>query len=426
MSGMNPFSMGKCGNFNVYHITWLYTQTINNIRASDRPFPEKMALIRKLEENMAKIPAQVGLLPQRELPAAYVDGYPLFLDYVEFLDRLDDPEFRKRIHCPIDFGNMDVAMFHSAGWFDETHEGILDNYEAATKLGKTNKMKNGQKLVIGPWVHGGSMSDNLDGVSFGELGGGYAYGMTELIYRWFDYWLKGIDNGIMDEPKVDLFVMGANRWRKEAEWPIARTVYTDFYLSEGGKLSSSPGADGTDAYVYNPLDPAPSEGSDQSGARVIRDRSSLCARDDVLVYRTEPMTAETEITGRLKLKLFASTNVPDTDFICNFSIVTPEDKIYGLSHGIMRARYRHSVTKAEFLNPDEIYDFTIDMGSTSYLFPVGSRMQLDITSSSFPSVDLNLNTTDHPGAGRIPAIAHTKVHFGGIKASKLILPVLPN
>lgn len=433
MSGLYPFSVGKTCTMNTYHLMWLYFQALGKLEASEEPEDKKLLIIEKLKKNLEQLPEMLQHLPLREIPAAYVEEVPLFKDFVELLDNIDNPEFKKRIHNPLDFSNMDVAMLHGAGWYDTAHEGVVDNYEEALRVAATDRMKKGQKLILGPWVHGGDFNNVIDHVNFGEHASGDAFGMTQKVHDWFDYWLKGNNNGIMEEPPVDIFVLGINQWRKENEWPLHRTQYTDYYLHSNGSANTlngdgslsvlQPKEEKEDQYTYNPGEPTPSLSQDYSGARIIQDLSELEKREDVLVYQTEVLPYEVEVTGHILLKLFISTDVVDTDFVCKLIDIYPDGKRYAVSSGVLRARYRNSL-RPEFLKEGEVYELTVDMGTTSNVFFKDHRIGLEIASSSFPNIDRNLNTGARIGAGTDYIIAHHKIHHNNQYASKLVLPII--
>lgn len=201
-------------------------------------------------------------------------------------------------------------------------------------------MRKGQKLLIGPWPQAISRSSITGEIDFGPsaivdtLEGLSGHNVPEdLAFRWFDYWLKGIDNGIMNEPPIRIFVMGENVWRNENEWPLNRTQFTNYYLHSGGKANSLDG-DGTlnnvppagtepvDAFVYNPDTPVPTRGGNYSysfpGGKFStsgpHDQRPNERRDDVLVYTGEPLKEDLEVTGPLTCELFVSSSAPDTDF----------------------------------------------------------------------------------------------------------------
>jgi putative CocE/NonD family hydrolase len=206
-----------------------------------------------------------------------------------------------------------------------------------------------------------------------------------LQLRWFDRWLKGMDNGVDREPPVKLFVMGENVWRDEQEWPLARAIPTPFYLHSSGQasslsgdgvLSQKPPADETaDRYIYDPQNPVPTLG----GALLMpatfrsgpRDQRSIEQRTDVLVYTSAPLERDLEVTGPISVTLWASSSAPDTDFVARLIDVHPDGFARNLTDGILRARYRHGLEVPELLTPGQTYQFTIDLWATSNVFKAG-------------------------------------------------------
>lgn len=434
MSGLYPFSVGKSLTMNSHHLVWLYGQTLGMLDYMELSDEKREALRDKLKENMEQMPEFVKHLPLREIPAAYMEEFPLLMDFVEILDNIDNPKFKERIHNPLDFGNMNAAMLHLAGWFDSAHEGVVDNYEEALRKASTARMKKGQKMILGPWVHGGDFNGVIDHVDFGPEASGDAFGVAEKIYAWFDFWLKDIENDICKEAPIDIFVMGVNTWRKENEWPIKRTVYTDYYLHSNGKANTingngslskiPPETETEDRYTYDPGNPVPSLSRDYSGARVIQDLSELEQREDILVYTTDDLAFNMEITGHVRMMLYIETDVVDTDFVCRLMDIHPDGKRYAMSYGVIRARYRNSM-KAEFLEEGCVYELKVDMGTTSNVFLKGHRIGVEITSSSFPNIDRNLNTGAKIGAGTDYVSAHHKIYHNSLYPSRIILPVIP-
>ncbi|HEU5088458.1 MAG TPA: CocE/NonD family hydrolase, partial [Roseiflexaceae bacterium] len=287
------------------------------------------------------------------------------------------------------------------------------------------------RLVIGPWSH-----VNWSGM-IGEVDFGFAAAsafmnlqtdVTGLTQRWFDYWLKGVDNGITTEPPVRIFVMGANQWRDEAEWPPARAVATPFYLRSAGLLApDAPGTESPDQYVYDPADPTPTVG----GALLMhatfqpgpRDQRALEARSDMLSYTSAPLDTDLEVVGPVSATLWAASDAPDTDFVARLVDVRPDGTAYNITDGIVRARFRDGPS-AKLLEPGYPYEYHIDLWSTAYVFKAGNRIRVDIASANFPRWDRNLNTAEpHDVEGMRPAqqtILHDQVH-----PSRITLPVIP-
>lgn len=434
MSGRLPFSVSKSYTVSSYHLRWIYDQVLTKLKRTNEN-GKNNALIARLQDNLEQMGEYEKHLPLREMPAAYVDGAPILLDYIEVLDHADDPLWWERIHKPLRFSNMDVPMFHLAGWADAAHEGVVDNYETALREGTTEHMSRHQKIMLGPWIHGGDFVHTIDGIEYGRNAGGDAADIEGQVVRWFDYWLKGIDNGIMSESLVSLFVMGKNIWREENEWPISRTQYTGYYLHSGGNAATSdtdgvlttipPENEPEDRYIYDPYNPVPSSLPNELGACFIQNQRPSELRSDVLVYTTPVLTEDIEVTGHIQLILYISTDAVDTDFVCILTDVYPEGRSIPLSSGIIRARYRNGI-KPAFLTPGKIYELVIDAGTTSNVFLEGHRIRIDITSSNFPANDRNLNTGEKTGAGSTFVTAAQIVYHNSEYPSKLILPVIPS
>ncbi|HEY8414755.1 MAG TPA: CocE/NonD family hydrolase, partial [Thermaerobacter sp.] len=256
--------------------------------------------------------------------------------------------------------------------------------------------------------------------------------------RWLDYWLKGIDNGIGDEPPISLFIMGANYWRDEHEWPLARTRWTKFYLRSGGRansrfgdgvLSTEPPAtdEPPDVYLYDPARPVPfitDPLSSQIGGP--DDYSAIETRGDVLVYSTPPLDRDVEVTGPVNLVLYASSSAVDTDFMAKLVDVHPNGFCQRLCDGIVRARFREGMDKEVFMEPGKVYRFEIDLWNTAQVFKRGHRIRLEIASSAFPKYDRNLNTGEPLATSTRMVVAENRVWHTPAWPSHLILPIIPS
>jgi putative CocE/NonD family hydrolase len=253
--------------------------------------------------------------------------------------------------------------------------------------------------------------------------------MTGLTQRWFDYWLKGIDNGVTQEPPVKLFVMGANIWRDEQAWPLARAQLTPFYLREGGVLTAQPPADEPpDRYTYDPADPTPTAGGSLLMSPMFgpgaKDQRSAEARADVLSYTSAPLEHDTEVTGPLLVRLWAASDAPDTDFVARLVDVYPDGFAQALADGIIRARYRNG-DAPELLEPGRPYQFTINLWATANVFKAGHRIRLDIASASFPRWDRNPNTGAPFGSDARMRPARQTILHDAAHPSHIELPIIP-
>lgn len=361
---------------------------------------------------------------------------PYFADYFTHPD--DGPYWwqinRRRKHHLVK-----VPMYHMGSWYDIFLEGTINHYLGLRAQAATPEARAGQKMIIGPWPHlGRPRPYTYPQTQAGEadFGPEAAIELQDLTLRWFDYWLKGIQNGIMDEPPVTIFVMGDNVWRQEAEWPPARVRFTPYYLHSGGNANTlngdgvlspvRPGDEPPDRYAYDPQDPTPSRGGNTlyipKGAF---DQREVESRPDVLVYTSAPLSADLEVTGPLTVKLFAASSAQDTDFAAKLVDVRPDGYAQNVQDGILRARYRLSKTNPSPLRPGEVYELTIDLWATSYVFKAGHRIRLEIASANFPRFDRNLNVWEHPLFATQGEVAHQAVFHDATRPSHILLPVIP-
>jgi putative CocE/NonD family hydrolase len=226
-------------------------------------------------------------------------------------------------------------------------------------------------------------------------------------------------------------------WRGEDEWPLARTVYTRYHLGSAtgansmfgdGTLTPEPSSSpGTDRYEYDPARPVPTLGGpimhrDFAGPH---DRRPVERRDDVLVYTSEPLERDLEVTGPVEMTLYASSSARDTDFAATLVDVYPDGRAINICEGLQRARFRESIEESALIEPGRVYRYTIDMWETSIVFKAGHRIRVEVTSSNFPRMDRNPNTGNRPGMDAETQAASQTVHHGGERASHITLPVIP-
>ena len=335
---------------------------------------------------------------------------------------------------PGKYAQVQVPTLNITGWYDVVQQGTINNYLGMVRHGP-EELRRKHHLIVGPWVHGVGRRKVGD-LDFGPEA---EVDFRPIELRWFDYWLKGIDNGIMEEPPVNIFVMGENRWRREQEWPPGRARETRFYFQSSGRANSRfglgtlstapPGDEMEDTFVYDPERPVPSYGgnlccgpdADSDGPR---DQRPIQRRDDILVYTGEALEKDIEVTGRVLVKLFASSSAGDTDFTAKLVDVHPNGYAQHLLDGIIRARYRNSFQKPELITPGQIYEYTIDLWSVSHVFEKGHKIQLEISSSNFPHYDRNPNTGHKFGEDAEVEKATQKIYHDRLHASHILLPVV--
>jgi uncharacterized protein len=388
-------------------------------------------------------------LPLAELPLLGSPG-TFFRD---ILENPPDSAYWQRMFCPPD--QINIPALHIGGWYDIFVNCTLHDYDAIRTQGNP-----AQKAIIGPWLHG-PMEGLVGDVDFGLRASNALVLVEEVHLRWFDYWLKGIENGIMDESPLRIFVMGENRWRDEPDWPLARTHPIRFYLHSGGSANTrhgngklgeeTPSDEPFDTFVYDPRHPVPTRGGGlccwqaalPAGAY---DQRQVEERPDVLVYTSAPLEEDLEVTGQVEVHLWAASSAPDTDFTAKLVDVAPcshgshaggdcggaaSAMISGgngfarnVQDGILRTRYRQQGSDMP-LKPGEPYELVIDLGVTSNVFKAGHCIRLEISSSNFPRFAPNPNTGETPGVGtqQVPAL-QTIFHDTG-RPSYILLPVIP-
>lgn len=326
-------------------------------------------------------------------------------------------------HHEIEVPNLDFS-----GWYDHCC-GTMGHLGGMQKNARTELARTQTKLVLGPWSHVSLGERKTGEIDFGPQA---EVDKDDMIIRWFDHWLKGLDNGVEREPPVRYFVMGSSTWKSASTWPPEGTEQTVYYLgSEGGANRAdgsgaltphAPSKDSCDAYRYDAADPVPTLWTRDlfTGPS---DRRALEYRHDILYYRTPPLEKDVEIVGYPQVVLYASSSAPDTDFFARLVDEQPEGPAVDVCYGMVRARHRNSLDNEEFLTPGEVTEFDIRLGPTACRFPADHRIRLEITSSDFPNHDRNHNTGLDDLADTQLSVAQQKVFQSARYRSRLILPV---
>jgi putative CocE/NonD family hydrolase len=387
-------------------------------------------------------PAVYRHLPIATMDAAAGHVNPGFREWLQH-PRAGDP-FWKGVSFESDVHKVAVPWLVVEGWYDLFLRGALADHVKVVTQGATALARAQKRLLIGPWVHGTGGRNNAPGSPTEGADRSVDFGpdaemeLRKYYLRWNDHWLKGIDNGVDREPPIKIFVMGENRWRFENEWPLARTQYTKYYLSSGGRANSAAG-DGSlsgrlpagaesDRFTHDPADPVPTLGGNIccSQTRGPWDQRKVEIRRDVLVYTTPVLEQPLEVTGPISVTLFASTSARDTDWTAKLVDVHPDGYAQNIQDGIVRARYRKGRdAPAELLEPGRVYEYQIDLWATSNTFLPGHRIRLEVASSNFPHFDRNLNTGEDPMTGTRIEAAQQTVYHSAKYASHVVLPIIP-
>lgn len=355
----------------------------------------------------------------------------------DYLTHPDDGPYWWATNIERQHKNIGIPMYHVSSWYDIFLRDAIVHFNGLRSRAMTPEARGGQKLLLGPWAHlFPYTTPTTGGTGDIDFGPNAFIDLHDTQLRWFDYWLKGIDTGIAEEPPIRLFVMGVNQWRDEYEWPLARTRYTPYYFHSKGRANSLrgdgslsrevPGEEPTDHYRYDPADPVPTCGGNTLIIPVgVKDQREVESRQDVLVYTGEPLDKPLEVTGPLTVVLYASSSAPDTDFTAKLVDVRPDGYAQNIADGILRARYRESPSTAKLLSKNEVYELPIDLWATSHVFLPGHRLRVEIASSNFPRFDRNLNTGEEQATGTQMQVADQTVFHTQRFRSHILLPVIP-
>ncbi len=420
-----------------FALSWALGLTLFNADHLKRRFGALEPDISRLTHAIDHLEEAAGHLPLQDNPAfARRELTPYYRDWIA---HNEDDDYWRRWNIASRHHTLDIAALHRGGWYDIFLGGTLRNFTGMRANAASEAARAGQRLLIGPWIHDGP-SPKVGDVDFGVAAAGDSVDVDGRTLRFFEQWLKGVDQGHREEAPIDIFVMGVNEWRKEWEWPLARTRFERYYLHSGGRAqtldgdgvldATPPGAEPPDIFLYRPNDPVPTCGGGLCchapqvpyGAF---DQREVERRADVLVYTSAVLNEPVEVTGPVSVTLHAASSAPDTDFTAKLVDVGPCGRAINLGDGIIRARYRNSTAKAEPISPGKVYEYRIDLWATSNVFLPGHRIRVEISSSNYPRFDRNPNT-GAPARGpddlkpATQTILHDEAH-----PSHITLPIIP-
>jgi uncharacterized protein len=445
------------GAFELRFMNWIFQTGAPNSKAALANPALRRALIesgQRIRQHADSLPVRPGTTPLRVVPE-----YESWL--VEAMrSGPESPFWHKKGMSVVDHVSdyADVPVLHVTGWYDSWARQVTMNYEALSR-----SKKSPQRLVIGPWVHGGQNVNVAGEIEFTREAG---IDLLAFRLRWYDRWLLGEKNGVDADPPVSIYIMGtgddrrspAGRlrhggfWRAERDWPLARAKATPLFLNAEGTLSSAPpqAASSQTTYTFDPRSPVPTVGGNISSNQGLMtsggydqrsrddthaapDRLPLSERRDVLVFRTAPLEADLEATGTASVKLWISSSAADTDFTAKLIDEIPPNPDYplgfdlNLGDSIFRVRYRDGFDhQAPPLDPSDIVPITITLYPTANVFKKGHRIRVDISSSNYPRFDVNPNTGEPLGDYRRMVPADNTVYHETAHPSQLILPVIPS
>ncbi|MEV6175226.1 CocE/NonD family hydrolase [Streptomyces sp. NPDC051954] len=332
------------------------------------------------------------------------------------------------------FHNMDVPMLHLGSWYDIANWDTPQYFNGLREHAMSERARDNQAILMGPWAHLLPYSQPTSrGTGDIDFGPEAATSLVAVQLAWFDHYLKNGGHELPRSP-VRIFVMGENRWREEKEWPLERTVFTDFYLHSAGSANTAegdgtltvgtPGPESPDHYRYDPDTPVPTAGGRYVGGGV-RNQDKNQARHDVLVYTAEPQQSPVELTGPVEAYLHVGTDGPDTDFVAVLCDVHPDGFVQNLAEGVVRGRFRDSFDDPQPMQPDTVYELNVSLGNLSHVVAAGHRIRLQVTSSNFPRWDRNTNTGEPIDKAIRTRVAQQTLFHDVLRPSRLILPVIP-
>lgn len=340
---------------------------------------------------------------------------------------------------------INIPGFWFMSWYDVSVGPNLAAYNFVRKTARPD-IANQQYAVIAPTLHCSYKRATEDTIVGERSVGDARLNYDELTYGWFDLFLKGEKNGLLERmPKVRYYTMGMNKWQTSDSWPPAGAQSMSLYFTSGGKantlngdgvLSASTSAtdspDRPDRFDYDPMNPVSSYGGNVccTGNAVnggAFDQRKMEARPDILVYTSEPLKEGIEVSGPIEITLYVSSDAKDTDFTVKLIDVYPDGRAYNLDETIQRMRYREGYAKPPvWMEKDKVYKVTFQPLTTSNYFDTGHKIRIEVSSSNFPRFDRNMNTGGKNYDESKGIVAHNAVHHSRQHPSEVKLTVVRN
>jgi putative CocE/NonD family hydrolase len=422
-----------------FRLAFVQPWAIDSIALSAARNRHDQAVVDELTAAAADPTRWMNYRPFKELPPLQPQNPAVAPWYFDWIRHSTRDDFWAKVSIRDRYASVRVPVLDFEGWYDAFLAGGIENFAGMVARGGTQAARGNQRLVIGPWDHiNWGRPDSHPAPLLHDIGAVGDSPINDVMLAWFDHFLKGQDNGVETGPRVDYFVMGADKWKSAPNWPLPQTQWTTFYLSSAGGIedrkgeliSSAPSAQPPDTYTYDPAFPAPSLGGHsccgaQSGPQGPFDQTPVEQRSDVLVYDTAPLEHDTEITGPVSVRLWAKSSATDTDFTAKLTVAKPDGRVINLNSGILRSAFRDSLSTPAPSAPGRPYEYRIQIWPTSYEFRSGDRIRLEISSSDYPQFAPNPNTGAPFGENAaVQPATQTIMHDGG-HPSAITLPVIP-
>jgi putative CocE/NonD family hydrolase len=424
-----------------FRLAFVLPWTISGIAMGAAENRHDDATVAALTAAATDITQWLAFTPYKDLPPLQSGSPTVAPYYFDWIRHASRDAFWRQWSIRDRYPAVKVPVLDVEGWYDAFLAGGVENFAGMVAHGGSPEARSNQRLLIGPWDHVNWGRDTSEPAPMlKDIGAVANSPINDLMVKWFDHFLKGVDNDVAyGAPRVDYFLMGANTWKTATAWPLPRTVWTRYYLAgtgalpdRNGTLATSPGtqANSPDAYSYDPANPVPSLGGHsccgaQSGPQGPYDQTPVEQRSDVLVYSSDPLTTDTEVTGPVTVDLWAASSAPDTDFTAKLAVVKPDGRVINLNNGIVRTAFRDSLSSPAPTVPGTPYKYQIAVWPTSYLYRAGDRIRLEISSSDYPQFAPNPNTGLPFGQSAEVQKATQTIFHDPEHPSSVNLPVIP-
>jgi len=375
------------------------------------------------------------------LPMIDAIGEGVPTDWEDFVSHGPADPYWKSLNYAWDDDRFDVPALHVNSWYD----GGVNETMILFNLFRTNAVsargRDHQYVIVSPTDHCRSERATENTVVGERELGDARFDYLRIYLDWFEHWLKGVDNDILEMPRVQYYLMGANEWRSAPTWPLPGTEFTTYHLHSDGRANSRQGdgrldttppkTEPADRFTYDPGSPVPSMGgpicciSAEAAPAGGYDQSEVELRNDVLVYTTPPLEQGLDVTGPIEAVLYVSSSAPDTDFTAKLVDVYPDGRAFNVQEGILRARYREGYEQTVWMEPHGVYEVRISLHATANYFGPGHRIRLEVSSSNFPRFDRNLNTGGKNYDELEWEVTDNTVHHSTRYPSHVVLPIVP-
>jgi putative CocE/NonD family hydrolase len=414
------------GVWDLSWISWIWYNIAPDLRVR-KGLPGARSYEDAASEWPAVRDAMLGYLPLRGLPAFKA----LAPWYYEWLNHPPSDPWWNWAELSGKYRRTQAAVLNISGWHDEAYgpSGAIRNFRGllSARAGQAAKTR----LVIGPWVHGvGGMGRTRVGDR--DVGDQAVIDYDELVLRWMDRHVRGIENGVDDEPRVRVFVMGENRWLESSRWPLPGTRTQVLYLagadstSRTGRLIAAPNRDPEEFSIFesDPSRPVIDPYAESSGAH---DYRSLTERQDILTFETAPLEQELRVVGPIGADIYLAVDGADTDLWVRVQDVAPDGTAWNLMHpglDVIRASARNPARPSERLTPNRIYRLRLDNLLTGNLFRRGHRIRIQVSTTFYPWFSRNLHSGESEVFTDNLQPARVTVYHDRRRPSRLVLPVV--